>query len=81
MALAAENQDDSWQSWSLLANGGEVAALLEAVSKDKVSSSYRQIGVYVDDHQVEFNFDIETFPTIFLDSDSYNTRRLSEYQL
>ena len=28
--------------------------------------------------QIEFDFDVGTFPTIALDSDSYNTRRLSE---
>ncbi|ORX34152.1 hypothetical protein BD324DRAFT_610180 [Kockovaella imperatae] len=48
--------------FSLLASGGEVAPLLDAVSQD----------------QVDFDFDISTFPTIWEENETYNTRRFND---
>lgn len=49
--------------WPLTGPEGEIASLLNMVSN----------------HQVEFEIDAETFPTIKYHQDSYNTRKLSAF--
>ena len=65
--------------WSLLSSGGEASAILEAVSRDQVSLSLyiRVISSLLG--QVDFGYDIATFPTIDFESENYNTRGLSGY--
>ena len=53
---------DDYIDWSIIAQGGEVATLMQMVSNG----------------EVDFDFNINEFPTIKFSPDTYNTRRLSE---
>ena len=54
-------RDEEAFTWNVTGTGGDIAALLDAVSKD----------------QVALDFDLDEFPTLHQDLGSYNTRRLS----
>ncbi|KAK8865706.1 hypothetical protein IAR55_000851 [Kwoniella newhampshirensis] len=55
-------RDKSGIEWPIIGRSGELAALMNMVSN----------------HEVDFEFEIDEFPTIKFESDHYNTRKLND---